>query len=305
MNRGVRKDILFFIGVELLFFSTPLYMTYLPNLENMTVYFQKTAGLRGPFLTIPLWLFEMGMEMSIVCRIYIFMMNLLTCVLAWYALARISGNAYAGLAGSLCYNLSIYSMFIRYDRGALGEITAFSFVPLVLYGMWKLLKGRGKGLVLVIGLLGILCSSIPVSVITYGAACIIFLLTCKKMKQGGSLPWCLTALALPLLAASPILLSWGKLSGGWKGVWKDMAEFLCSYRIRLVVAAAVSVMVSLVGRYIYSRRAQMRILFLAAVAACNLCGGIYYMNDLLYSTERSETVAVESESENETIYMNR
>lgn len=115
MNGRVRKDIIFFMGVELLFFSTPLYMTYLPAMESETV-----------------------------CRAYILAMNLLTCVFSWYAFAKIAGNAYVGLAGNLCYTCSIYSMFVRYEAGVPGEMAAYAFAPLILCGLWKLASGSGK-----------------------------------------------------------------------------------------------------------------------------------------------------------------
>ena len=77
MKGKISKDVLFGIFVVLLFLSTPLFMTYLPNMSRFEIYFFKNPEIREPLLKVPLLLHDAGMDKLAVCRIYLFLINLL------------------------------------------------------------------------------------------------------------------------------------------------------------------------------------------------------------------------------------
>ena len=76
MKGKISKDVLFGIFVVLLFLSTPLFMTYLPNMSRFEIYFFKNPEIREPLLKVPLLLHDAGMDKLAVCRIYLFLINL-------------------------------------------------------------------------------------------------------------------------------------------------------------------------------------------------------------------------------------
>ena len=47
-------------------------------------------------------------------------------------------NKYIGLCGSILYTLNPYRLSDVYIRSSVGEYTAIIFLPLILYGLWKI-----------------------------------------------------------------------------------------------------------------------------------------------------------------------
>lgn len=168
----MRKNIIFGLSVLVIFLSTPLFMGYLLAEQEFAVYFLDTAGIRGPFLSMAKLLAMTGIGMEWSSRCYLFLMNLLCCILSYAACKRLTQNSYAALTGSICYGLSIYSIAIRYDMGTMGEIAAYAMLPLAAIGMIGIFRAKGWGLVLwkatiymAIGTALVLYASIPIGII--------------------------------------------------------------------------------------------------------------------------------------------
>ena len=309
-KRQISRDILFGIGVMLLFLSSPLFMTYLPNMGELQFYFCQNDGLRGPFLTIPLLLLRAGMDRLLICQIYILIVNLFTCVCSWYAFAQITDNKYAGLAGSLFYSLSVYSMMIRYDKGLLGEMTAYAWMPLVICGIWGLILGDQKKTRLytgisAAGLAGVLYSSVPLGIMAYIVILLTGMVFFAKRKTGKRRLWWMAAIVLPILAAQPVLRPWMAHMGGSKAAACYAGELFLSYRIRMVIVCLCSMAVSCLGRYIHDNRRRLMGIFMISAVVVQVCGGIFYMNELLYSTEPVYEAGEEYAPEEFLLYINR
>lgn len=217
-NRG-QRNIFFALCMLLLFLSAPLTMDYLLASDRLGLYFMQAEGVRGPFLWIPMYLQRMGLSVMTVCKLYIFITNLAALVGSCYCFSKISGNVYAGIAGSFCYAFSVYSVYVRYTEGSLGEMTAFVFLPFILYGMWRLYrednmqKGYYQGaLLLGAGLFGVFVSHIPTAMITAGfigmAALLLFSRTFRAR----------TVIALSAGSLAAILAS----SFCWIPYWRGM-----------------------------------------------------------------------------------
>lgn len=182
-----QKNILFLGLVLLVFLSMPLYMNYLPAPERLGIFFLETDGIRGPFLRLPLFLHKMGLGIQACCKISVFCINLACLVVSFFCFSEVSGNCYAGFAGSFCYCFSVYYIYINMVRGSLGEMTAFAFLPLYGLGLWRLYtwppqeKGYWKsGIPLGVGLLGIWLSCIPVAFIFSGFTLLTALLLAPR-----------------------------------------------------------------------------------------------------------------------------
>lgn len=72
-------------------------------------------------------------------KCYIFMINVLTVGISYHCFAKMS-NKQNGLLCAALYSLNIFRLYDVYTRAAIGEITAMVFMPLVLYGLWKIYK---------------------------------------------------------------------------------------------------------------------------------------------------------------------
>ena len=78
-------------------------------------------------------------------------------VSAFAAIRAISESEVAALSGAAAFTLCQYHMDDIYTRGAVGEYTAYIFIPLVLYGIYDLMyKDLSRPYILSIGMVGVL-----------------------------------------------------------------------------------------------------------------------------------------------------
>lgn len=89
------------------------------------------------FLYIPAVLRIFGVSIQTSYQFYILLVNTATVLIAYYCFRGMS-NAKTGLVCTVVYTLNIYRLVCIYTRGAVGEYTAMVFLPLVLYGLWKI-----------------------------------------------------------------------------------------------------------------------------------------------------------------------
>lgn len=212
-----QRNIIFAVVMLLLFLSAPLTMDYLPASRRLGIYFLETDGVRGPFLWLLAWLHRAGFDIEDCCRIYILLANLGAIAVSCYCFSKITDNAYAGIAGSFCYSFSIYSVNIRYTDGSLGGITAFVFLPLVLYGMWSLYGEEPEkkscikaALFLSLGLFGVFISHMPTAMITMGFLVIAAAMFWKRTFRKRTLAALCLALSAALAASAFCWVPYGR-----------------------------------------------------------------------------------------------
>lgn len=90
------------------------------------------------FLLIPAGLLLMGFPMLTAYKIFILVLLAATAVISYHSFYRCVKEEYAALFGSMIYLLIPYHILNIYNRGALGECLAMTFLPLVCCGMYLL-----------------------------------------------------------------------------------------------------------------------------------------------------------------------
>lgn len=78
-----------------------------------------------------------GVSLQAAYQFYILLTNTATVFIAYYCFTRMSSKK-IGLICTAVYSLNIYRLVCIYNRSAVGEYTAMIFLPLVIYGMWKI-----------------------------------------------------------------------------------------------------------------------------------------------------------------------
>lgn len=138
------------------------------------------------FLYIPAILRVFGLSIMHSYKFFLGFLNLIGCVIAYLSFKGITKNTKASIVGMIVYNLAPYHIACLYSRGALGEAQAYIFIPLIAYGVFKLLSKEiplselKKGIIaLILGFTGILESHI-LSVEMTGIMLIVCLLICIK-----------------------------------------------------------------------------------------------------------------------------
>lgn len=212
----MKKNIIFGIGVLVLFLSTPLLMDYLLAEGQLRIYYLDSAGIRGPFLNIPVFLEKIGIGFGWSSRFYLILMNLLCCLTSYIVCNRIVNQPYAALGGSICYSFSIYSVYIRYDTGSMGEMAAFALLPFAALGIYNLYSAGQVGQMvkgsiwLAAGLTGLFYASIPLAVITSAFTLPLCLIPGRKNHWFHRLGAAAASLAGSVVLSLPVLLPYGK-----------------------------------------------------------------------------------------------
>lgn len=126
------------------------------------------------FLYIPALLRLTGVSMAASYKFLILLFNLATAFASYYAVRVVSGSRKGALLAAALYTLCPYRMTNIYARGALGEILAMTFMPLLLAGLYQALTGeRKKWWVLALGVSGLIQTHVLSAVIGV-AFCVIF-----------------------------------------------------------------------------------------------------------------------------------
>lgn len=119
------------------------------------------------FLTIPVLFRLIGFSLMFSYKMFVFVVMAATAVIAYYSFKHCTRHTYAALFGSVIYMLAPYRIYNFYNRGAVGEYLAMTFLPLVICGMYRLYtenieeSGYRKAKIpLIIGLSSILQSHI-------------------------------------------------------------------------------------------------------------------------------------------------
>ena len=173
-ERGSReriRRIFFGIGVITFLASLPYFYDGMVSGADLTYHLQRIEGVKDGLLTgqfpvrlEPRWVFDHGYANGVFyCNLllyfpallrmagftvtesyllYCIALNLATVVIAWYSFGKMFRDDVVGLACSGLYTLSIFRVYRLLETGAVGEGSAFSFFPLVLYGIYLVFEGK-------------------------------------------------------------------------------------------------------------------------------------------------------------------
>lgn len=88
-------------------------------------------------------------------------LNMGCALLAYYAVKNICKSEKTGIIASLLYTFSTYRLINVYQRGALGESLAMTFLPLIMWGIYEVLWGdHRKWYLLALGVSAVLQSHV-------------------------------------------------------------------------------------------------------------------------------------------------
>mgnify|MGYP006968286968 CR=1 FL=1 len=124
------------------------------------------------FLYIPAILRIIGFPLQFSYGVFIFMINLATSGIAFWCCFKISRDRAVSVVSMCLYVLNPYRLTDIYERNAIGETLALTFLPLVIYGMFNVFASdcfeksyKKSWIPLVIGFTGIIESHILTCVI--------------------------------------------------------------------------------------------------------------------------------------------
>lgn len=186
-----QRNVMFGLLLICLGSSLPLYVDYLFNSHDLVFHLSRIEGIKNGllsgmfpvkiysnflqergytsvmygdiFLYIPALLRMLGYTITDSYRIFVFGVNVVTCLVSYWCIKKISQDEYIGLLGSGLYTLSAYRFTNIYVRAAVGEYTAMIFLPFIFCGLYFIFNEeendsvQNEGVILsVIGFSGII-----------------------------------------------------------------------------------------------------------------------------------------------------
>lgn len=150
-----------------LFACLPLGLGYLPYGHDLSIHLTRIEGLKNgllagqfpvrmdpaivndkgyPFslmysdlLLYPAAILRiLGFSLQTVYRLYVLGITVATALVTHFVLRRMLGSARVALVGTALYVLSFYRLTNVFVRAAVGEYSAMVFLPLVVYGLWRI-----------------------------------------------------------------------------------------------------------------------------------------------------------------------
>ncbi len=113
-------------------------------------------------LYFPALLYILGMTLQSAYQCYILAINVATVLIAYNCFKKITQDEKLGLLAAFLYTICPYRFMDMYVRASLGEYTALTFLPLIVYGFWKIYTTNQEqldfrcGLPVIIGLSGLI-----------------------------------------------------------------------------------------------------------------------------------------------------
>ncbi|MGN1146555.1 MAG: hypothetical protein ACI4R5_08900 [Acetatifactor sp.] len=168
-----KKQVFFFVMLISLFASLPYLYEGNLNGIDLTYHLQRIEGVKDGFLSgqLPLriepeWLFGhgyaagvfycnsllyfpailrlLGFTVTASYNIYCIALTIATAWIAWYCFCKIFDSRNIGIVCCALYTLSTFRIYKLVNTCAMGEGSAVAFMPLVLYGMWRVFTENPK-----------------------------------------------------------------------------------------------------------------------------------------------------------------
>lgn len=119
------------------------------------------------FLYLPAFLRIMGMTVQGAYKCYKLSVNIATCLIAWYSFKKMFRSNKTGIFGSFLYTFYIVRLVYIYAVDGVGQYTAMTFLPLVVYGFYRIFtedqnapEEKYSFIPLAMGVSGVLCSHV-------------------------------------------------------------------------------------------------------------------------------------------------
>lgn len=83
-------------------------------------------------------LHAIGLPLMQSYKVFVFLMNGMTVLISYWCIKNMFQSRTIGLIGSMAYSLSYYRLINVYLRAAVGEAMAMTFLPMIVYGLYRI-----------------------------------------------------------------------------------------------------------------------------------------------------------------------
>lgn len=118
----------------------PTYIDY----KSVDGYGYGTKWFYSDFVLLPFGYLAQFCGVMMSYKIMILFYTLLCGLISYISLYKVSKNKYIAFIFCLLYTFSYYRLYDVYNRAALGETICLTFMPLVIWGAYEIIKGNYK-----------------------------------------------------------------------------------------------------------------------------------------------------------------
>ena len=138
----------------------------------------------GPLTTyIPIILLNLLGTSGLALKVFTFFTVFISGITMYNFIFTVTKRRAMATIGALVYISAPYKLSNLYSRNAVGEYTAFIFIPLVFEGMYNIFNNKKKGYLLSIGIIGLILSHTISTVYTAIFAFLYLLLNINKLGK--------------------------------------------------------------------------------------------------------------------------
>lgn len=148
----------------------------------------------GTLLYFPALLRLLGFPVTTSYNIYCVALNLATAWISYYCFYQIFKSRWNGMVCSALYTLSAFRICRFVVTGAVGEASAFTFIPLVIYGLYRIFtenpekpEYKTAWVPIMLGLAGLIQTHVLTCEITALAMVLFCIVNARKMLRGNTL----------------------------------------------------------------------------------------------------------------------
>lgn len=230
-DRKPGKDWIYTAAIVLavLFSSYPLFSDYLTECHDLNFQLYRIEGIKDAllcgqfpvrvhpthldgygyataalypelFLYFPALLRIMGMSVVLSFKVFLFLINVVTALVMYYAVKSITKSSYYSTLASVVYTVASYRVICVHERAAVGELLAMCFMPLVVSGIYHVFIGdKRKWPQLVVGATCVFQSHLIGTLLTAFLAVFLGLVYIRRLFSEKRWQYLLLSIALILL----------------------------------------------------------------------------------------------------------
>lgn len=139
-------------------------------------------------LYFPAALRSLGMSINLSYHCFVALCFVAAYLAMYYCVNLITDNKYMAMVAAVIYSLAQYHLDDVYTRAAVGEFSAYIFIPFLLYGLYQMLYGKmEKPYLMIIGFVGVVLCHTITTILFIGVYIIGFILSAKKLYKSKKL----------------------------------------------------------------------------------------------------------------------
>lgn len=156
----------------------PIYIDY----EAALGYGYLSKVFYSDVVLIPFALLGLVVGASSAFEVMLFAMTILCGIFMYFTVKRVYTSSFVAFLSALLYTFSVYRLFDIYNRGALGEVFAFTFLPIVILGLYYIIKGDyKKWYIIAIGFSLLIFSHVISTVLAFLTVIVILLIYSRSL----------------------------------------------------------------------------------------------------------------------------